>query len=162
MKYFQLEGTINEELVTRFMDFCNNNLSDDCTIVINSGGGKSTLAKVVLDIINSNADKITLISAGVYSAALYIFFFAKCKKKIVYGSLGMHHKEYLKDMYITSDGKPKYYDDICQVKNLKTLRDNFLFKFMSKKEKSIYAKSDDVYFTFKRMTEIFPNVEIIG
>ena len=161
MKYFQLEGTIDESLVSKFMDFCNNNLSDDCTIVINSGGGKSTLATVILDIINSNADRITLISAGVYSAAFYIFYFAKCKRKIIYGSLGMHHKEYLKNIYITEKGKPKYQDDICQIENLKSVRDNFLKKIMTKKEKFIYNNDDDVYFTFDRMKEIFPTVEIV-
>ncbi len=143
------------------MDFCNNNTSEEWTIVINSGGGKSTLATMILSIINSNSDKITFISAGCYSAAFYIFFFAKCKRKIIHGSLGMHHREYLKGNYINDKGKPKYNDDICQIENLKSVRDNFLKKVMTKKEKVIYNNDDDVYFTFKRMTEIFPTVEII-
>ena len=161
MKYFQLEGIINESLVTRFMDFCNNNISEECTIVINSSGGKSTLATLVLDIINTHAEKITLISAGVYSAGFYIFFFAKCRRKIIYGSIGMHHREYLKDIYINEKGKPKYQEDICQIENLKCVRNNFLEKAMTKKEKFLYNSDDDVYFTFNRMKELFPNVEII-
>ena len=161
MKYFQLEGTIDETLLTKFMDFCNNNTSEEWTIVINSGGGKSTLATMILSIINSNLDKITLISAGCYSAAFYIFFFSKCKRKIIYGSLGMHHREYLKGMYINEKGNPKYQDDICQIQNLKSVRDNFLSKLMTKKEKSIYNNDDDVYFTFKRMKELFPKLEIV-
>ena len=161
MKYFQLEGTIDESLVTRFMEFCNNNLSEECTIVINSCGGKSTLATVILDIINSNSEKITLISAGVYSAAFYIFFFAECKRKIIYGSLGMHQKEYLKNVYINEKGKPKYNDDVCQIENLKIIKGNFLSKIMTKKERLSYKNDDDVYFTFNRMKEIFPDVEII-
>jgi len=161
MKYYQLNGIIDEQLVTSFMEFCNNNLQDDCTIVINSGGGKSTLAAVVLDMINSNADKITLISAGAYSAALYVFFFAKCKKKIIYGSIGMYHSQYLKDVYINEKGNPKYEDDICQVENLKSTTNRFLSKFMTKKEKSLYNNHKDVYFTFKRMKKIFPDAEIV-
>lgn len=161
MKYFQLEGRIDETLVTKFMEFCNMNLSEECTIVINSGGGKSTLAKVILCIINENSEKITLISAGCYSAAFYIFFFAKCKKKIVYGSLGMHHMEYLSDVCINEKGKPKYGEDICQIENLKSIRDNFLKNSMTKKEKSIYNNNDDVYFSFNRMKELFPNADII-
>ena len=161
MKYFQLEGTINEELTTKFMDFCNNNLSEDCTVVINSGGGKSTLATVILDIINSNVDKFTLVSAGAYSAAFYIFFFAKCKRKIINGSLGMHHKEYLKDIYINSDKKAIYSTDKCQIKNLKNIDDSWAKGFLTKRERKGYDKSYDVYFTFKRMKKIFSNVEVV-
>lgn len=161
MKYFQLEGIINEGLVTSFMDFCNNNITEECTIVINSAGGKSTLATVILDIINSHSEKITLISAGVYSAAFYIFFYAKCKKKIIYGSLGMHHKCYLKDVFINEKGKPKYQEDICQIENLKSTKSNYLENFMTDEEKVLFDNDDDVYFTFNRMKELFPTVEII-
>lgn len=161
MKYFQLEGTINEELLTKFMDFCNNNLSEDCTIVINSGGGKCNISTVILNIINAHSDKITLVSAGVYSAAFYIFYFAKCKRKIVYGSLGMHHKDYINDISINPSGTPKFKEDVCQVENIKSIGDRFTNKFLSKEEKEKYKKSEDVYFTFKRMTEIFPDIEII-
>lgn len=161
MKYFQLEGRIDESLVTRFMEFCNSNISEECTIVINSAGGKNILAIMILDIINSHSEKMTLISAGVYSAAFYIFFYAKCKRKIIYGSLGMHHKGYLKDVYINESGKPKYQEDICQIENLKSIKGNYLEKFMTKKEKLLYNNDDDVYFTFNRMKEIFPTIEII-
>lgn len=102
-----------------------------------------------------------MISAGVYSAAFYIFFFAECKRKIIYGSLGMHHKEYLKNVYINEKGKPKYNDDVCQIENLKIIKGNFLSKIMTKKERLSYKNDDDVYFTFNRMKEIFPDVEII-
>ena len=122
---------------------------------------KKIIKKHNIDIINTHAEKITLISAGIYSAAFYIFFFAKCRRKIIYGSIGMHHREYLKDIYINEKGKPKYQEDICQIENLKCVRNNFLEKAMTKKEKFLYNNDDDVYFTFNRMKELFPNVEII-
>ena len=156
-----MDGTIDEVMLSRFMDFCNNNGDEKCTIVINSGGGKSTIATVILDMINSNSKKFTLVSAGCYSAAFYIFYFSKCKRKLVHGSLGMHHKEYLKGICINSDRKPFYDSDKCEIKNLKSIDDSFSYKFLSKKEAKMYDKSYDIYFTFKRMTEIFPGIEII-
>jgi hypothetical protein len=76
-------------------------------------------------------------------------------------TLGMHHRAYLKGVYINEKGKPKYRDDICQIENLKSVKDNFLKKVMTNKEKFIYNNDDDVYFTFNRMKEIFPTLEIV-
>lgn len=162
MKYFQLEGIIKEDLLNNFMNFWNTNHEDDLTVVINSGGGKSTLMSVILHIINANHDKFTLISAGCYSAAFELFYFAKCKKSIIYGSIGMCHKEYLNDISINADNKPVYRTDECQIKNLDCFQDQWILKILNEKEKRRYKKSDDVYFTFKRMTEIFPAVPVIS
>lgn len=161
MKYFQLEGIIDESTLARFMEFCNDNTSEEWTIVINSVGGSSVLATMILSIINSNSEKTTLISAGCYSAAFYIFYFAKCKRKMIYGSIGMHHRESIRGLTINEKGNPKYQEDLCHIENLKAVRDNFLKRVMTKKEKELYNSDDDVYFTFKRMREIFPNVEIL-
>lgn len=161
MKYFQLEGIINEELLTKFMDFCNNYLHEDCTVVINSSGGKNNLATVILDIINSNTSKFTLVSAGCYSAAFYIFYSAKCKRKIIKGSIGMYHKSFAKDINVDSDSKPVYYEDKCLIDNFKDIDNSFILNLLTPKEKKLFQKNDDVYFTFKRMTEIFPDVEVV-
>jgi len=161
MKYFQMDGTIDEAMLTRFMDFCNSYPSEKCTIVINSGGGMGCTSTMILNIINSNRKRFTLVSAGVYSAAFCIFYHAKCEKKIIYGSVGMHHKEYLKNIIIGMKGKVIYSDDKNSIKNIKLIDDSFSHEFLTKKELKTYNKSYDVYFTFKRMTEIFPNAEII-
>lgn len=161
MKYFQLEGIINEELLTRFLDCCNNNPDEEITVYINSNGGKTLLCTIITDIINHNSDRFTLVSCGSYSAAFDLFYHAKCKKKIVNQSMGMQHKEFLRDISINSDGKYVYTSDKYENKNNKTLDDSYIKEFMTKKEQKKYKKGDDIYFTFKRMKEIFPEAEII-
>lgn len=161
MKYFQLEGSINGDLLTKFMDFCNSYPNDEWTIVINSPGGYTNVACIILDIINNYAEKITLISAYSSSAAFTLFYFAKCKRRMIYGSLGMHHNEYIKEVIITENGTPKYDIDKCHIKNMKALSHNYLSKVMTKKELKKYNNNNEVYFTFKRMKQIFPDVEII-
>jgi len=103
----------------------------------------------------------TLISAGVYSAAFYIFYFAKCKRKIIEGTLGMHHKEYVANVAINSSYKAAYSNDHCQIKNMKCIDDSWGKDFLKKKENKRYKRGFDLFFTFKRMQQIFPDIEVI-
>ena len=162
MKYFHLNGIINEELLEKFIEFRNENESEEWTIVSNSGGGKSNLAQVILYEINNRTIRTVLVSVGIYSASFVIFYFAKCEKKITEGSIGMIHLR-ANDISIQSHGKPQFSEDACVVKNHKETReiDSFVEEFMTKDEVKRYRKGDDVYFTFKRMKEIFPDAETI-
>lgn len=161
MKYFQIEGSINEELFNNFIHFFNENEEEEMSFVINSGGGKATLTQVMLHIINANKESITLISCGSYSAAFDLFYKAECNRKLVHGSLGCVHLAYLKETAVMIDGKMKYYEDICQKENFKCFDDSYITKLLKPKEKILYNRGDDVFFTFKRMQEIFPDVEVI-
>ena len=162
-KYFQMEGLIDELQLTKFMEFCNIYLPDNaCTVVINSGGGKSTLAEMIVEIINSHSENFTLVSAGCYSAAFSIFKFVKCQKKIIKGSLGMYHKEYLRDVFINKDNKPTNYSDLCQIENFNCIDESWFEAMLNRKEKAIYRRGEDVYFTFKRMVELFPEASVVG
>jgi len=163
MKYYTVEGVINEESFEKFLGFMNGLEDDsDATIILNSGGGKSNLASVILDIINHNKDRVTLISCGIYSAAFYIFYNAKCKKKMTTESVGMIHRS-VSEMRLASNCNPVYFEDINTIKNWKESESDleFVSQFMSSKELKVFKKGDDVYFTFKRMKEIFTDVEII-
>jgi hypothetical protein len=63
-----------------------------------------------------------------------------------------------------SNGQPTYSEDENIIKNWKErVKDEveFVEKFMTPLELKKYKKGNDVYFTFKRMKEIFPDVEII-
>lgn len=161
MKYFHLNGIINEELLDKFIQFRNENEFEEWTIVLNSGGGKSNLTQVILYEINSRPQTV-LISTGIYSASFVIFYFAKCIKKITEGSIGMVHLR-ANDIRIQSHGKPEFSEDECIVKNHKETRDidYAVEAFMTKSEIRRYRKGGDIYFTFKRMKEIFPDAEII-
>lgn len=162
MKYFNLEGEIKEDLFNKFTCFFNDNPTGDITIFINSCGGKSNIAVLILSIINSNSDRIHLVSAGCYSAAFEIFYLAKCEKSIVYATIGMYHKAYLENIAISVTNNIRYLSDKCNVDNFNSYQDKFAYTFLKKKELKDYNLGDDVYFTFKRMLEIFPNIKVIG
>jgi ATP-dependent protease ClpP protease subunit len=162
MKYFHLDGRIVEELLNRFLGFMNETPSEEITIIINSVGGKECVSKLILNIINENKERCTLISLGVYSAAFYIFYNAECKRKMTYGSPAMWHLSSA-DMRMMSNKKPSYTEDETQLKNWvdDKIEIEFAEKFMTPKELRDFKKGIDVYFTFKRIKEIFPDVEII-
>lgn len=161
MKYFHLEGIINEDLLNKFIDFWNENQSEECTIIINSGGGKSSLTFFILDVINKNHDKITLVSCGCFSAAFYLFYKARCKKILTYGTTGMYHLPYIKDVNLNIHNDPVYTSDKCDIKNMKSSDESFIKEFMKKKEIKAFNRGDDVYFTFKRLRKIFPDIKVI-
>lgn len=162
MKYFHFNGSINEGLLDKFLEFINDNQSDELTIILNSIGGKRNLSLVMLDVININSERITLISCGVYSAAFFMFYNSNCKRKMTYGNVGMMHYASC-ELNIMSNGNPAYSEDVNTIKNWKEdINDlKFVEQFMNPKEIKSYKKGNDVYFTFKRMKEIFPDVEII-
>lgn len=161
MKYFHLNGIIDEELFDKFIQFVNENENEEWTIVLNSGGGKSNLSQVILDVVNRKKH-VTLVSTGIYSASFVIFYFAKCEKKMTVGSIGMIHLR-SNNIRMQSHGKPEYAEDICIMSNWKASSeiDSFVEEFMTKSELKEYRKGNDVYFNFKRMKEIFPDAEII-
>lgn len=162
MKYFHINGKIDEILLDKFIEFMNCNQEGDITIIINSGGGKSILATMLIDIININKDRISLVAAGIYSAAFEIFYFSKCYKYIIEHSVGMYHLGYVVDISIAIDGKIKFDEDINIYNNFKLDKAHFVKTFMTKTELRKFNKREDIYFTFKRLTEIFPKALIIS
>jgi ATP-dependent protease ClpP protease subunit len=162
MKYFHFDGDISEKSLDTFLQFVNENEHEQMSIILNSIGGKKNLTHVILDIINLNTEKVTLISCGCYSASFYLFYEAKCKKKMTEGSAGMMHYSST-NINTMSNGKPTYSEDENIVKNWKEdkSQEEFVKQFMTPIELKKYKRGNDVYFTFKRMKEIFPDVEII-
>lgn len=163
MKYFHFNGEINEKSLDDFLQFINENEIGELVIVLNLVGGKKNLTRVLLDIININSHRVTLISCGCYSASFFLFYKAKCKKKMTEDNVGMMHYSST-NINTMSNGQPTYSEDENIIKNWKErVKDEveFVEKFMTPLELKKYKKGNDVYFTFKRMKEIFPDVEII-
>lgn len=164
MKYYLLEERINEASLEKFLSFMNNvQYGDRITIILDSAGGKNNLARIILDIINVNKNSVTLISCGIYSACFFIFYNAKCKRKMTQGSVGMVHQGSA-EVTLNGNRKPTFKEDENVIENWKeeSVTDlGFVSQFLNKKEIQSFKKGDDVYFTFKRMREIFTNVEII-
>lgn len=163
MKYFNIDAVLNMDMQKRFTDFANDNQDDDWTVTIYCNGGMKIVEHYILSIINSRSDKVTVIAQEVYSAAFTLFMEASCKNVLTYGAKGMNHLG-KSEMYIMSNGKPEYAEDRCILKNFKERQQEEYLKvakYMNKKELKKFQKGDDVYFTFKRMKEIFPDAEVI-
>lgn len=163
MKYFHIDSEINKELLNRFLEFANNNENEDWTINIYTSGGATVMAKSILYIINQRKDRVTLFCCEAYSAGFELFYDAKCRKVIVQKGKGMIHMN-SSDISIQSNGKPSYSEGACIIKNWEQDKKedrSWIKQILTKKEYKRYKKGWDVYFTFKRMKEIFPNAEII-
>jgi ATP-dependent protease ClpP protease subunit len=163
MKYFHIDSKIDKDLLNKFFEFCNNNPDDEWTISLWTVGGQSTMADNILYAINKRPEKVTLICQEAYSGGFHIFYHAKCKKCISKSSKGMTHVSSM-EMRMNSMQKPVYTEDECVIKNWQQSKKNemqFAKNLLTKKEFKKYKKGDEVYFTFKRMKEIFPDAEII-
>lgn len=162
MKYFNIEAGLSPELLERFMDFYNNNQEGDITIVVNSGGGKEFIADVIAEIINNDKDRFTFMAVACYSSAFKLLYNVKCNRVMVNGCMGMMHKSYIDDIVVNSTRDYSYSKDICAVKTMVDIAPVFFKDFMTPKEIKKYNKGDDVFFTFNRMKEIFPQAKVIG
>lgn len=161
MKFFQLHGQINMELLDNLIEFMNENEDHEKTIIISSDGGYELTGKAITYLINCYKESCLLIANSVLSAAFNIFYQSDCKKAIMQSSMGMTHKCYNK-IELNTDGKPAYTEGEAVLKNWKeNYRRQDEYPFMTKQEKQSFNKGDDVYFTFNRMKEIFPEAEII-
>lgn len=98
-------------------------------------------------------------STWAYSAAFKIFHDYTWKKLMCYWSRWMRHQGH-QSIEINDNWMPTYQEDKVILKNNKECI-HWPFERMSDKEKKEFNKWRDVYFTFKRMKEIFPDVNIL-
>lgn len=164
MKLFLLTKQLGEsehfETLIKFL----NETSDDITFILDCGGGGMHHAHVLVDYINKEPERFTLIGSFIYSAAFTVMYDAKCKKKITRGAIGMFHYPYTK-MEIAENDKSVYTQDVALRKNFKEgIKKNtyeWCKLFMTKKELIELEKTNEVFFTTKRLQAIFPGIEII-
>ena len=162
MKYFYLDAEIDKDLMNRFYEFCNKYENDEWTISLFTGGGATAAGKTIIHIINKRPEKVTLICHEAYSSGFEIFYRSKCKKILAETCKGMVHLSSMR-MWIQSDTKPFYKEDECVIENWKnsTTLLTMVKKFLTATELKDFKGGHEVYLTFKRMKEIFPDAEII-
>lgn len=155
-------GAMNSEMLERLIDFSNNNPSDDWVIILNTSGGGFWPTESMAKIINDHKET-TIIVQGAYSSGLMLLMMVRCKIILSKGCRGMwHYGKWSVDL--NDAGKPYYYDDAAIVDNLpifKRISDKIARKIMTKSEMTRFKNKHDVYFSPKRMTEIFPNADIM-
>lgn len=162
MKHFLIQKHLSddekfEELI-KFID----NTDGTIRLIIDSGGGAMHYAGIIVNIINENPEKFELYGCYLYSAAFYIFYLAKCKKKLYHSALGMFHLPYQK-FETTSNGKQYYEQDQAHTKNnvefCNEFNIEFCKKFMTEEELVRLQEPNDVFFTFLRLNQMFPGIE---
>lgn len=163
MKYFYLRGRITDEMLLEFIRFNNENPTDEITIVLDSGGGSNYIAMAILDIIN-NRPNVTLLLFQGLSMAMWLFCRAKCKKKLANGAFLMWHYTAV-SIDVKPDGKPYFNGDENMVKIMRQSflpwGDAFAKTWLNEKEFKKYKRHNDVYLSYERVKELFPEAEVI-
>lgn len=153
---------MDEACFSKCFEFLNANTEEKINIILHSNGGASDLTRILVNLINSNPENFVLTSVKIYSAAFFLFYSAKCEKQIVKNTIGCYHKAYITNIDLDVSKEPVWAEHKCLVKNLDT-RDisPIPLDFMTRQEINKFKKGKDVFFTFNRMKEIFPDAEII-
>jgi ATP-dependent protease ClpP protease subunit len=130
-------------------------------LYFSSEGGYIDVAEAMIDFINSNSEKILITFYGeIFSAAMYIFLKAKCKKLIVKDTRGMFHFSW-QIMEISEGGKPTSLYNTFSLKEMRRSKEigiAFLkTTLLSEKEINNIKQNKDVYFSFPRMRELVCN-----
>ena len=160
MKVIYLDTDVNEEM----RDAVINGLSEewDVTFYLNSWGGKSQFAHFIIDQINKNKDRVTLIATlQVASAAFRIFFYSKCKREVLDDTEWLAH---MWQMSVKMNGEKDISsvdkwrieemmkEEIEQEKYLKVL-------WVSKKNRKLFLKWYDIYFGTKQLRKMLKKSE---
>lgn len=154
MKYFAIDGDINQQMLERFTEFYNKGY-EKISISLSTDGGDNWIGEVIIDMINNHPDA-TLIVQRAWSTGMAIAVQSKCKKTITSTCTGMYHYS-TRQIWINDLGKPAYGSSIDNMKHLpykKALSEKFARNIMNKKEFKKFKKDKDVYFGYKRMCEI--------
>lgn len=164
MKYLYIDGLINTENTSIICNFLNDN-DGEITIGLRTNGGESPLATFLIEILNQNKDRIKLIAINIcFSSGMSIFNQFKGKRALVSGTIGMYHYGYIA-IDINETLKPDGVGEKAKMKDLKGTRierEKEAKQIFNKKELKKFYKQQDVYLSFERMKQVFPNAEIIG
>ena len=161
--YYLLDDRINGDTAKPLIEFIREH-PGDLMIGIDSIGGSAHVAKFLTAILNENSDRITLAAVcGVYSSAFEMFYRFRGKRIMTDGCRGMYHYGAI-GCNISENGKPFRGEDKCVKKNVVIegeFTESIAKDVMNKKEFRRFKNNGDIYFSFNRMREIFPDAMII-
>lgn len=154
--YFQMNGEINAMLEQRFIDFYNQNQDMPIKIILNTAGGGYYYAESMANMINELTDVKILVQAA-YSAGFMLLYNTKCKLEISRTCRGMWHFGRWQ-IEMNDKGKPYFGEDVCVISNMPSHSKEtkkIAKGTMNENEYRRFIKDDYIYFTTKRMREIF-------
>lgn len=127
-------------------------------IVIDSWGGTTWYWTLMIEAINKAKD-VVVAWTDMSSMAFRIFHAVNKPKMLVDGARGMAHVAAIEWLTVKHNkmmwvDQTAFIDSMCQMRQPDC-------SFMTEDELTRYNKWEDVYFTFNRLKEIFPDAEII-
>lgn len=159
MAILYLCGEVNKELVNQFLEQFNKiKEASPITIYINSEGGFAGEGDAIIDIINCNAKRITLVACGeIASCGFNIFFETKCKKRILEGTTGMAHFSWA-SFSLNESGQPTTDEDRFLMNTMKSNKAKTIKKFremgLNRHEIGKINTNREAYFTYERLKEL--------
>ena len=136
-----------------------NKTEDVITMYLNSRGGRVSVLKVLLHLVNSNPERFYLVGFHNLSSCAFEFYMkAKCKKEILEGTIGMYHLGNT-DITFTDRMKPAYDSDIAVIERKKKYHLPEIIQLMkdcefTKSEQKKIKAGKNLYFQFNRMKEM--------
>lgn len=160
MKIVHLEWPVDENMRNIVTDALNQEW--EVTFYLNSEGWRSKFAYQIIDIINKNKDRVTLIAIlQIASAAFRIFFESECKREILWETEWLAHMARMsvridanKDIGSTDKWRVEEMkkQEKKEEKKLKIL-------WMSKKNRKLFLQGYDIYINTKKLRKFLKNHE---
>lgn len=158
MKYFIIQENFSQELAEKFTAFVNEN-EGQITVYLSSDGGEIVPSQMIEATINDDSSRFKLVALGcISSCAFWLFFSAKCQKTMMPDTAGIYHLAGF-HCRVMSNGKLGTGVEKLALKSIKETHPDEL-EFckeigMNGKEIRSFSKGEDVFFTPKRMSELF-------
>ena len=159
-KIIYVDGTINNELFQRIVDFVNE-YSDNYLIEIwlNSLGGDCMSTEMIRDII----EECQIPLVGCYflgSSAFNLFMTANTKKRLVSGTKAIFHKTSISDITIDENFKPMIDSEFKRFlgENYRSVLETVEKIKLTPKQKSKYNKNKDINFTYSELIDIIKSL----
>lgn len=156
----EITSKLLDKLVQGFNDFDQlENEAEKLTIYLNSIGGNPALGLIIVDMIDSRKNKITLIASDcINSTAFEMFVLAQCDKKILAETTGVYHCA-SREIQINVNGKPKTPEDVLAMEKLMndkyfTLKVCNLTNMSDEEKYKILELCEDVTFSYERLKKI--------
>jgi hypothetical protein len=151
-----IDGEIDQPILDKLVQFYNQD-SDEFQIYFSSNGGITSVAEAIIDLINKNGAKTTLIAYNeILSSAFSIFFKSNCKKTILDETIGMYHQA-TQQLFHNERGlstpKDQFLRDQLTLDRKKSLKFINDLDF-NNKEKKLYNLGQDVWFNTTRLRNL--------
>lgn len=151
---------INADMLKTFVDAVNSD-AEHINIYIQSDGGSCSVTETMIDIINSDPKRFTLIGSHfVGSSAFILLLKVNCEKYILPNTTGMHHQPNFQ-IRKNEDGSTTYTGHkVAEKANKKSHKaaQKFNKKIrLTKKQIKKYNKGQDIYIKTKQLLKMINN-----